>query len=242
MNNLVICPVGNPITFDPRFDRDFHWRNTVESRLYETLVFSYNDFEVEKYSYDFLIKEKGFKWSLAKNYFNNNKDYLSYEYIAFFDDDLITDVHNLNSAFLLAKEKNMKCFQLSVTEDSDIFYPILKNKEGVKYTRTNFIEVMGAVIHSSLIPLCLELWNRYDIYSGWGFDKVLSDLTKEDCFVIHSSKMFHPKKESSYNKQNAFSEMDLLLNNVFPKFMKEKYNEDWCFNDSQIEKEIILEV
>jgi hypothetical protein len=101
---------------------------------------------------------------------------------------------------------------------------------------------MGAVIHSSLIPLCLELWNRYDIYSGWGFDKVLSDLTKEDCFVIHSSKMFHPKKESSYNKQNAFSEMDLLLNNVFPKFMKEKYNEDWCFNDSQIEKEIILEV
>ena len=242
MNNLVICPVGNPITFDPRFDRDYHWRNTVESRLYETLVFSYNDFEVEKYSYDFLIKEKGFKWSLAKNYFNNNKDYLSYEYIAFFDDDLITDVHNLNSAFLLAIEKNMKCFQLSVTEDSDIFYPILKNKEGVKYTRTNFIEVMGAVIHSSLIPLCLELWNRYDIYSGWGFDKVLSDLTKEDCFVIHSSKMFHPKKESSYNKQNAFSEMDLLLNNVFPKFMKEKYNEDWCFNDSQIEKEIILEV
>lgn len=241
MNNLIICPVGNPLTFDSRFNKEQHWRKTIESRLYETLVFSYNDYEVEKDSYDFLIKEKGFKWNLSKKYLSQN-DYSKYEYIGFFDDDLITDVQNLNNAFILAKEKGMKCFQLSVTHDSDIFYPILKNKEGVKYSKTNFIEVMGPVIHTSLIPICLELWDKYDIYSGWGFDKVLYDLTKEDCYVIHTSQMYHPKKHSSYNKQNAFSEMHNLLVDVFPKFMKEKYNEDWVFKESQIEKEIILEV
>lgn len=241
MNNLIICPVGNPITYDSRFSEKYHWRYCSENRLYETLVFQYNDFPIEENTYDFLIKQKGFKWNLSKDYLNTN-DYSMYEYIGFFDDDLITDVANLNNAFLLAKEKNMKCFQLSVTHDSDIFYPILKNKEGVKYTRTNFIEVMGPVIHTSLIPVCLELWNKYDIYSGWGFDKVLSDLTKEDCFVIHSSQMYHPKKYSSYDKQNAFSEMNHLLSDVFPKFMKEKYNEEWSFVESQKEKEIILEI
>jgi hypothetical protein len=54
--------------------------------------------------------------------------------------------------------------------------------------------------------------------------------------------MYHPKKESSYDKSNAFAEMDKLLTDVFPKFMKERYGEDWSFKESQTEKEIILEV
>ena len=82
---------------------------------------------------------------------------------------------------------------------------------------------MGPVIHTSLIPLCMDLWKEYDIYSGWGFDKVLCDLTKEDAAVIHCSQMYHPKKISSYDKSNAFAEMDKLLTDVFPKFMKDVY-------------------
>jgi hypothetical protein len=35
--------------------------------------------------------------------------------------------------------------------------------------------------------------------------------------------------------------MDKLLFDVFPKFMKEKYNEEWSFKESQIEKEIYME-
>jgi hypothetical protein len=33
-----------------------------------------------------------------------------------------------------------------------------------------------------------------------------------------------------------------LLLDVFPKFMKEHYNEEWNFTESQVEKELILEV
>jgi hypothetical protein len=54
--------------------------------------------------------------------------------------------------------------------------------------------------------------------------------------------MYHPKKESSYDKSNAFAEMDKLLNDVFPKFMQEKYKESWSFRESQIEKEIVMEI
>lgn len=241
MRNLVFCPVGNPLTFDNRFDKENHWRYTKPNRLYETFVIQYSSFKPEEDTYDMLAEQRGFKWNLAKEYLEKI-DYSKYEYIAFFDDDLITDIDNLNRSFVLAKEKNLKLFQLSVTDDSDVFYPILRNKPNTKYTKTDFIEVMGPVIHSSLIPVCMELWQKYDIYSGWGFDKVLCDLTKSDAAVIHCSQMYHPKKESSYDKSNAFAEMDKLLTDVFPKFMKERYGEDWSFKESQVEKEIILEV
>lgn len=242
MNNLVICPTGNPISFDDRFVDENHWRITTNDRSYETLVIQYNDYEPPENTYDILIKEKGQKWALIKELFKTY-DYSKYEYVAFFDDDLITDVYNLNGAFELAKEKDLKLFQLSVTHDSDVFYPILKNKQDTKYTKTNFIEVMGPVIHTSLLPVCLELWDKYDIESGWGFDKVLCDLTKTDAAVIHKYQMVHPMKNvSSYNKNGAFMEMNELLGDIFPRFMKEKYNEDWSFTESQIEKEIIMEI
>lgn len=241
MRNLVFCPVGNPLTFDDRFDRENHWRYTKPNRLYETFVVQYGPFAPEENTYDMLAQQKGFKWNLAKEYLPK-LDYQKYDYIGFLDDDLITDVDNINRALTLAKEKDFKIFQLSVTQDSDMFYPILKNNPNIKYSITNFNEVMGIFIHTSLIPLCLELWNEYDIFSGWGFDKVICDLTKQDAAVIHNCQMYHPKRHGNYDKSKAFAEMDHLLYNVFPKFMKTKYNEDWAFQDRQYEKKVIMKI
>lgn len=239
--SLIICPVGSPLTFDSRFNKDNHWRYTQSNRLYETLVFQYSDYTPDVGTYDTLIRKKGFKWSLAKELLSSI-EYKHYEYIGFLDDDLITDIQSINNAITIANQNDLKLFQLSVTQDSDMFYSILKNKPGVKYTTTNFIEVMGPFIHSSLIPLCLELWNEYDIYTGWGFDKVLCDLTKIDAAVIHASQMYHPRREGNYEKSKAFAEMDHLLYDVFPKFMKKKYNEEWQFEERQFEKTLTLTV
>lgn len=239
--SLFICPVGSSLSFDERFDKERHWRYNSEERLYETVVFAYSDFVPELNTYDVLIEDKGFKWSLAKKYIDE-LNYSNYEYIGFMDDDLITDMQNVNRALKIAQESDSKIFQLSVTKDSDEFFPILLNKNGVKYTKTNFVETMGMIIHSSLIPIVKEFWSMYDIYCGWGFDKVISDITKTDCTVIHSSQMLHPKKKvSTYDKSAAFREMDKVLYEITPQFMKNKYNEDWSFRESQIEKEIILE-
>lgn len=245
MSSLIICPVGNPLTFDDRFDKENHWRYTnAKKRDYETLVFRYGDFMPEDRTYDILIKKPGFKWSLSKEFFNDSGlEFLknnSYDYVGFLDDDLITDIDSINNSLKLAKENDLKIFQLSVTQDSDMFYDILKNKPLAQYAKTNFVEVMGPFIHTSLIPTCLELWNKYDIFSGWGFDKVLCDLTKQEAAVIHRHQMYHPKKPSSYDKTKAFKEMDDLVDDIFPKFMKEKYNEDWKFVDEQKDTEIIF--
>lgn len=241
-NNLIICPVGNPISFDNRFDNENHWRYCHKNRLYETAVFAYSDFLPEANTCDILIKDKGFKWSLSKRHIEA-LDYTQYEYIGFLDDDLITDIHNVNLALTIAQQSDLKIFQMSVTQDSDEFFPILRNKPGIKYTKTNFVETMGMFIHSSLIPIVLEFWNRYEIYCGWGFDKVLCDITKCDGAVIHSSQMLHPKKDlSMYDKTKAFQEMDKVLYEITPQFMKDKYNEEWSFVERQYEKEIVMEI
>lgn len=239
MRNLIICPAGVPLTFDDRFNANEHWRLANSApRYYETMVLQYKDYDIESNSYDYHARVSGDKWQLAKTVLNN-LDYNDYEYIGFFDDDLITDIENVNRAIEIAQSNSLKIFQMSVTTDSDIFWPILVNRPDIKYTVTNFVEVMAPFIHRDLISLCLELWNQYDIKSGWGFDKVICDLTKVDAAVIHASQMYHPKRATSYNKPSAFEEMDHLLYNLFPKFVKTKYNEDWKFQELQYEKSII---
>lgn len=239
--NLIICPVGVPLNFDDRFDSNNHWRYTKENRLYKTVVFQYSEYFPEENTYDQVIQKTGFKWTIAKEWLKTI-DYTQYEYIGFMDDDVVTDIQNMNRAIFLAREKNFKLFQMSMTEDSDCFWRILKHKEQVKYTITNFIEVMGPFIHTSLIPICMELWDAYDIYTGWGFDKVLCDLTKTDAAVIHECQMHHPKRTSTYKRSRGHSEMDDLTYRVMPKFMKERFNEDWTFIERQIEKEIVMEI
>lgn len=242
MRNLIICPVGNLLTFDLRFDEKNHWRYTKSNRNYETFVFAYSDFVPESGTYDRLIHRKGFKWSLAKEAFNNGElRYEDYDFIGFMDDDLITDIDNLNRALEIANEKDFKIFQLSLTQDSDAFFGILKNKPGIKYSKTNFVETMGMFVHSSLMPTIIDYWNKYDIYCGWGLDKVLCDITKTDAAVIHSSQMYHPPKLSSYDKMSAFEEMHIATNIIAPQFIKDKYNEEWMFRDTQFEKEIVME-
>jgi hypothetical protein len=204
-------------------------------------VFQYSSFEPEFATYDRLVERKGFKWSLAKQWFKEN-DCSSYEYIGFMDDDLITDIDNVNRALTIAEENKLKIFQLSVTNDSDEFFAILRNKNDVKYSITNFVETMGMFFHASLLPTVMEFWDRYDIYCGWGFDKVLCDITKTDAAVIHASQMYHPAKQSSYDKSAAFREMDKVLYEITPQFMRDKYNEDWSFVERQIEKQFILEI
>jgi len=169
-------------------------------------------------------------------------DYEKYEYIGFMDDDLVTDYMSINKSLEMAKENNFKIFQLSTTDDSDEFFKILVNKQGVKYSKTNFVETMGMFLHTSLIPIVLEFWNEYDIYCGWGFDKVLCDITREDAAVIHKYQMYHPKKNSSYDKTSAFREMDKVLYEITPKFMNHKYNQGWKYVERQYEKEIIMEI
>lgn len=228
--SLIFCPVGIPVAFHPPvYDPDNHWRYTKENRLYDVVVYPYNDIEVEPNTYDYIVKGvKGYKWQIAKK-FLTEFDYSQYEYIAFFDDDLITDIQNINNAITVAQENDIKIFQLSMLAGSECSHGILIQNPEWEFSRVSFNEGMGPFIHISLIPILLDFWKFHDVKSGYGFDAILTKITNQAAGVIHSSSMFHPPSTfkgyvpSYYNKNEADAEMAHIFNTVYPDFMYRKY-------------------
>lgn len=237
MRNVIFVPVGTPIAFHPAYDANNHWRLTKPSRNYEVIAYTYNKFDPEPGTYDILIRDKGFKWELARH-FLETFDYRNYDYIGFWDDDLITDIQSINTGIELASKRNLKMFQLSTIAGSESSHRILHQDLSKSLSITNFNEGMGQFIHSSLIPVILEFWKYHKVESGWGFDLVMSGITKEKCGVIHQTSMYHPAKPSAYDKSAASAEMNLILDTIYPKFMKEYYGEDvgpWCERQTEYE-------
>ena len=226
--NLIIVPVGKPVdhfikqTGYPVKVED-HWRWRSNDTNYDVMAVQYGDFVPEDGSYDDMCYQPGFKWNILKELYKNI-DMSQYEYIGLYDDDVIIDYCSMNSSFDFAKEKNFKAFQISLAAGSESSYKCTQNMPGVVYTNTNFIEVMCPVFHRDTLVKVMELINKYDIYTGWGLDYVLSEWLGSHVNVIHEVKMFHPPRPdtgSGYDKTNAFKEMHELLTIVFPKAMQE---------------------
>jgi hypothetical protein len=226
MKSLIFSAVGIPMNFHEDYDASNHWRYIKDTRMYETAVYQYKNFDIEANSYDFLTRDTGWKWKMAKN-FVDTYDYTDYEYIGFLDDDLVTDIQSINRALEIARENHIKLFQMSLNNDSEKQHEVTFNDPLMKYTVTNFVEGMGPFIHSSLMPIVMEFWKYHEIKSGWGFDIVLPAILKAKTAVIHEVSMHHvPKHNPYYDKAAAFEEMYHIMNNVYPKFMKEYYGED----------------
>jgi hypothetical protein len=227
--NLIIVPVGNPIDkfvkqLNYPMDVKDHWRWVREERNYQVVAVQYSDFEPEEGTYDHLIKMKGFKWPIAKE-LSKQFDMTEWEYIGFYDDDVILDWKKMNRSFEIAKDKNFKAFQISLEKGSESQWPCTQQTEGISHSFTNFIEIMCPVFSRSVLPQFMKLANAYDVYTGWGLDYVLAEYLDIKPAVIHEVTMFHPPRPdtgSGYDKSKAFAEMDLLLNTVFPAEMEKQ--------------------
>lgn len=242
MKSLIFCASGNPLFYNERYKDSDHWRWTTNDRDYETVVYRYNDFAIEPNSYDALKQGTGYKWQIARQFFEDHKDEFSkYEYIGFMDDDLVTDYKSINRAIMVAREAQLGLWQPSTIAGSDSTHRILHQKPFVKYTTTSFVEGMAPFIHSSHMSLFIKLFEYHDFKSGWGLDLALSDLLKAKTGVIHEVGMYHPAKISYYDKQAAFEEMYYIFNVIYPKFIKDVYDESvGSYNGQPREFEISL--
>jgi hypothetical protein len=224
MKSLIFSAVGNPLYFHSEYDSDNHWRYTKPERNYETIVYQYNDFEIEPDTFDFIDKGSGYKWIIAKK-FLQTFDYSNYEYIGFFDDDLVTDIKSVNRALEIDKNNDIKLFQMSLNDDSEKQHRVTFQDKNLSYTLTNFVEGMGVFVHQSLMNNFVKFWDFHEVRTGWGFDIVLSPMLRTKAAVIHEVSMHHvPKHNPYYDKSFAFEEMYHVLNNVYPKYMKNVYD------------------
>lgn len=228
--SLIFCPTGVPIQ-----TKDL-WRHRAPDSLYDIYLVSYNGFEPEKSTWDSLAYRRGMKWDLAKRIIPEI-DISQYEYIGFVDDDLIFSSDDLNKALLTAHELNSQVFQLSLDRNSFGHYRMLFNNPHLKYSVTNFVEIMAPFIHTSRMNEIMDFWNLYDPSYGWGFDFALCDILKCEAHVLHEVSMHHPYRKSTYDKSAANQEQSICLRAAYPAYMWETYKESVApgyFNEPMI--------
>lgn len=237
-DNLIICPVGIPMTFDNRFDMENHWRYTTKAeREYETLLVVYNDFEPEPDTYDHMLRMSGHKWQIIRQ-IPQIFDLSKYKYIGCVDDDQITDIHSFNLGLRLAHNFDFKLWQLSMIEGSGIIYDCLKQNKDWVFSETNFVEMGSTFFRNDTFFKAVDFFNELDFTVGWGIDKVWCDVLECNANVVHAASIYHPPnhiKPSYYDQSEAMIEMNKMIYEVYPRIMRDKYNKpNWRFVDSQV--------
>lgn len=229
---LIITPTGRPIYHHEDYDKDNHWRYTKPERTYETCVVVYNDFQPEPGTYDYIIRRKGLKWNLVPEV-SKIINWEDYDYIGVWDDDYATDIQSINKSLAYARRYDFRLFQQSTTSFQT--YDCLKHNPEFAFTETNFIELGVPFFRNDIYRKVLRFLNDYRYEkSDWGIDKVLCYYLQASAHVVHETTVRHMlPDESTYNKEDGFREMEYLMRDFFPKYMKDNFGLDYQYSDVQ---------
>jgi hypothetical protein len=232
---LIITPTGTNMFFDDAYDKDNHWRMTKPERTYETVVVGFKeDYVPEPNSYDrFIHHPVRYKWKQLPELLDRcDITWYNYDYIGYFDDDYCTDIQSINRALDLARRFDFPFFQQALT--SWTVYPCLEHDPAISFAKTNFTE-MGVVFYrTDIFSKVLKLLRAYQYKeSEWGIDKIMCDYLRLPAYVVHESTIKHMRRESWYDKSNAFAEMEYLMNDWFPKYMQSEFGVEYKYHDTQ---------
>lgn len=236
---LIITPTGCPMFFDDNYDRDNHWRFKKPERTYEVAVIGFKpDYQPEPNTYDYFFHYPiRYKWKQLPEVLNflKTKDihWENYDYIGFWDDDYCTDIKSVNRALEIARERDFRLFQQSLI--SWTVFPCLRQNNDWIFSETNFIEPGIPFHRQDIFRKVLTLVTDYQYNeSEWGIDKVMCYYLRQTAHVVHEVSAKHMRQESWYDKSNAFREMDYLMKDWFPKYMKKRFNMDYIYTDEQV--------
>lgn len=229
---LIITPTGRPIYHHEDYDKDNHWRYTKPERTYETCVVVYNDFQPEPGTYDYIIRRKGLKWNLVPEV-SKIINWEDYDYIGVWDDDYATDIQSINKSLAYARRYDFRLFQQSTTSFQT--YDCLKHNPEFAFTETNFIELGVPFFRNDIYRKVLRFLNDYRYEkSDWGIDKVLCYYLQASAHVVHETTVRHMlPDESTYNKEDGFREMEYLMRDFFPKYMRDNFGLEYQYSDVQ---------
>jgi hypothetical protein len=238
-NALIISPTDCPMFYDDEYDRNNHWRGTSPNRSYETVIIGFkDDYVPEPDSYDhFFHYPIRYKWKQLPELLDflktKNIHWENYDYIGYWDDDYCTDIQSVNRALELARQHDFRLFQQSLT--SWTVYPCLQQNKDWLFAETNFTEMGIPFYRQDIFRKVLTLLQDY-VYneSEWGIDKIMCYYLRQSAHVVHEVSAKHMRRESWYDKTNAFKEMDYLMKDWFPKYMKDRYNIDYKYTDEQV--------
>jgi hypothetical protein len=236
---LIITPTGCPMYFDDDYDKDNHWRFTKKERTYETCVIGFReDYVPEQNSYDYFFHYSiRHKWKqlpeLLEFLRTNGLKWEEYSFIGYWDDDYCSDIRSVNRALELARQFDFPFFQQSLT--SWTVYPCLEHDPNITFAKTNFTEMGVPFYRTDVFSKVLKLLRDYQYKeSEWGIDKIMCDYLRLPAYVVHETTIKHMRRESWYDKTNAFAEMNYLMKEWFPKYMRDQFGVEYKYHDTQV--------
>ncbi len=140
---------------------------------------------------------KGSKWEGLNAFFQANPSiWQAYDYIWLPDDDLSSDVANINQFLQIAAQERFDLAQPGLTHNSYWSFLITRQVKGLRYRVSNFVEVMAPLFSRSAFAVCVDTFAENK--SGFGLDFLWRTLLKgRKIGIIDQTPVFHTRPVGS---------------------------------------------
>ena len=119
-----------------------------------------------------------------------------YDYIWLPDDDLSSDVANINQFLHIAAQEQFDLAQPALTHNSYWSFLITRQVKSLRYRMTNFVEVMAPLFNRSAFAMCVDTFAENK--SGFGLDFLWRTLLKgRKIGIIDQTPVFHTRPVGS---------------------------------------------
>jgi hypothetical protein len=170
---------------------------------------------------------KGPKWPALYDLIKAKSDQIAaYDYVWLPDDDLETDLDNINTLFDFCHRYDLVLAQTALVPESHISHFITMRNRAFAIRFTNFVEIMAPCFRREFLMECLPDFAATK--SGWGYDFVWPQRIKEQSkiAIVDAAVVRHTRPVGGANYAHlkksvvsAFEEMD----QVFEEEKVERY-------------------
>lgn len=173
------------------------WLPSDTKRPWDLIVNQYQKIDTADMGADIEILQTGSTKSTG--FYQFGREYPEivdrYDYTLLLDDDIVTTEADITRLFEIVTEHSFDMAQASLTEDSNLSWPVFQTK-GDGYRLVNMVEIMMPMISKRALKIMKPLFGQS--VSGWGIDFVGSHLVRkafgEQVAVIDSVSMRHAKQ------------------------------------------------
>lgn len=160
---LVFVQAGH--NFEPPYD--------VATSSFDLLV-NYYDGSDRLGDAHYVFRQRGTKTTAIRKLLESCPEVLlGYEAVLFLDDDVILMQEEVDALFKVQAAYKLDLLQASVAEDSECFFPVLKQPEAGKGIKLiSGVEIMMPIVSRRVLQECGFVFS--ETISGWGVDTLLS--------------------------------------------------------------------
>lgn len=128
------------------------------------------------------------------------EEFGEFDFFSVIDDDVGLRVSDINHALFLGRTHELDLFQPSLSADSQISFPHLRQRPGLAMAETTFVEVMMPFFSRQAYEACRDLFGQSQ--SGWGMDIAWSDRRHKQggrLRILHAVMATHLRPLTSHN-------------------------------------------